>query len=73
MSLLDWGQLAVVAAPVNTLRIRGALEILLKHILLSHRTVPLLSYLVHAISEAVGDAAHDGAPNLVSRRRPELH
>ena len=56
VSLLDWWQLAVVAATVNSLGICGALEILL----------------IHAVSEAVGDAAHDGAPDLAGRHLPEL-
>ena len=38
MSLLDWRQLAVVAAPVNSFGIGGALEILLKRTFKLHQT-----------------------------------
>lgn len=72
VSLLDWWKLAVVAAPVNSLGICGALEVLLKQMVKSSCYHRHLSHLVHAVSEAVGDTAHDGAPDLASRHLPEL-
>ena len=77
VGLLDWRQLAVVAAPVNSLGVGGALEILLKHRLLSFPVLThigvLLAHLVDAVPEAVGDAAHDGSPHLAGRHLPELN
>ena len=66
-------QVAVVAAPVQTLRVSPtALEIFLKHETVKITGGLAIPHLVDTVAERVRYPAHDGPPHLAGRHLPQL-